>query len=60
MAICTSRALPILWGNHDGEHPERCHVCNTALSKSVPAANLYRIENVGTRPAERITSNDEE
>ncbi|EAQ06275.1 DEAD/DEAH box helicase [Yoonia vestfoldensis] len=56
-----ARALcPSCGASHDGEHPERCHVCNTALSKSVPLTNLYKIENVGTRPAERITSNDEE
>lgn len=56
-----SRALcPSCGASHDGEHPERCHVCNTALSKSVPLTNLYRIENVGTRQADRITSNDEE
>ena len=56
-----SRALcPSCGASHDGEHPERCHVCNSALSKSVPLTNLYRIENVGTRPEERITSNDEE
>ena len=56
-----ARALcPTCGASHDGEHPERCHVCSTALSKSVPLTNLYKIENVGTRPAERITSNDEE
>lgn len=56
-----SRALcPSCGASHDGEHPERCHVCNTALSKSHSLTNLYRIENVGTRQAERITSNDEE
>jgi len=56
-----SRALcPACGASHDGEHPERCHVCSSALSKSVPLTNLYRIENVGTRPEERITSNDEE
>jgi hypothetical protein len=56
-----SRALcPSCGASHDGEHPERCHVCNSPLSKAVPITNLYRIENVGTRPADRITSNDEE
>jgi superfamily II DNA/RNA helicase len=56
-----SRALcPSCGASHEGEHPERCHVCNAALSKSVPLTNLYKIESVGTRPAERITSNDEE
>ena len=57
--LSTKHVLSALWASHDGEHPEHCHVC-TALSKSVPLTNLYRIENVGTRPAERITSNDEE
>ena len=56
-----SRALCASCGaSHDGEHPERCHVCNASLSNAYPITNLYRIENVGTRPAERITSNDEE
>jgi ATP-dependent helicase YprA (DUF1998 family) len=56
-----SRALcPSCGASHDGEHPECCHVCNTALTRSVSLTNLYRIESVGTRPAERITSNDEE
>jgi hypothetical protein len=56
-----SRALcPSCGASHDGEHPERCHVCSHALSKATPLTNLYKIENVGTRPAERITSNDEE
>lgn len=51
---------PSCGASHDGEHPEKCHVCNAALSKAVPLANLYQIESVGTHPAERITSNDEE
>lgn len=56
-----SRALCASCGaSHDGEHPEKCHICNAALSKSVAITNLYRVENVGTRQAERITSNDEE
>ena len=37
-----------------------CHVCGFALSGAILVHNLYRIENVGTRPAQRITSNDEE
>ena len=46
--------------SHDDGNAEKCHVCNERLTKAVPLVNLYRIENVGTRPAERITSNDEE
>ncbi|MCE6967194.1 DEAD/DEAH box helicase [Cereibacter sphaeroides] len=56
-----NRALcPACGASHDGEHPARCHVCNGKLSKSVTLTSLFRIENVGTRPAERITSNDED
>ncbi|MBP2277013.1 DEAD/DEAH box helicase [Sphingomonas sp. PL20] len=45
---------------HDGEPPERCHVCNSGLSTSNITKQLHRIENVGTRQVERITANDEE
>lgn len=56
-----SRALcPACGASHPGEHPEQCHVCGTELTKATPVQDLYLIENVGTRAAERITSNDEE
>lgn len=45
---------------HPGEHPEKCHVCGAKLGGAILVHNLYRIENVGTRPAEHITSNDED
>jgi Lhr-like helicase len=45
---------------HDGEAPEQCHVCLNALSGSHIICDLHRIDNVGTRPVERITANDEE
>ena len=45
---------------HPGEPPESCHVCGARLSGAILIHNLYRIENVGTHQAERITSNDEE
>ena len=54
-AICTTCGA-----GHPGEHPEKCHVCGSPLGGAILVHNLYRIENVGTRPAERITSNDEE
>ena len=56
-----SRAICKMCGaGHPGEHPEKCHVCGAKLGGAILMHNLYRIENVGTRPAERITSNDED
>lgn len=56
-----SRAICKMCGaGHPGEHPEKCHVCGATLGGAILVHNLYRIENVGTRPAERITSNDED
>ena len=56
-----SRAICKACGaGHPGEHPEKCHVCGLKLDGAILVHNLYRIENVGTRPAERITSNDED
>jgi len=54
-AIC-----PHCGGAHDGEPPERCHVCDLPMSGSRITRDLYKIENVGTRRQERITANDEE
>ena len=61
MLTMQSRAICKTCGaGHPGEHPEICHVCGFALGGAILVHNLYRIENVGTRPAERITSNDED
>ena len=61
MLTTQSRAICKTCGaGHPGEHPETCHVCGFALGGAILVHNLYRIENVGTRPAERITSNDED
>ncbi len=37
-----------------------CHACGQPLSTPQTVNNIYRIENVATWPAERITANDEE
>lgn len=37
-----------------------CHACQQPLGTAEIVNNVYRIENVATRPAERITANDEE
>ena len=61
MLTTQSRAICRNCGaGHPGEHPEHCHVCGSGLGGSILVHNLYRIENVGTYPAERITSNDED
>ena len=39
---------------------DRCVSCNNPLADAVSVQNLYRIENVSTRRAERITANEEE
>jgi superfamily II DNA/RNA helicase len=42
------------------QETERCHACNAAMSGVHPVRNVLRIDNVETRPAERITANDED
>lgn len=37
-----------------------CHACQQPLGTAEIVNNVYRIENVATHPAERITANDEE
>lgn len=39
---------------------DRCVSCNAPLADAKEVQNLYRIENVSTRRAERITANEEE
>lgn len=55
VAIC-----PMCGAGHDGEPPEECHVCRHPLSHADLIQQLHRIDNVGTKQAERITANDEE
>ena len=37
-----------------------CHGCGASLGDAEIVKHVYRIENVATQPAERITANDEE
>jgi len=39
---------------------DRCVACDAALADAMEIRDLYRIENVSTRRAERITANEEE
>jgi superfamily II DNA/RNA helicase len=45
---------------HNNDEPERCHACNAPMGGVHPIRNVLRIDNVETRPAERITANDED
>jgi hypothetical protein len=47
-------------GAHEGNEPERCHVCGAPMAGTHPIRNVLRIDNVETAPAERITANDED
>jgi ribosomal protein L37E len=45
---------------HFNDHASLCHGCGVDLGDAEIVRDTYRIENVGTWPAERITANDEE
>src|SRR5690606_568362 len=45
---------------HFVSHWNDCHSCGMPLADAHNINGLYRIENVDTQPAERITANDEE
>jgi superfamily II DNA/RNA helicase len=44
----------------DKDEVSMCHACGAALGDAEIVNHIYRIENVATQPAERITANDEE
>ncbi|MGQ9369605.1 DEAD/DEAH box helicase [Azospirillum sp. ST 5-10] len=60
LATFATSVCPMCGAGHDGEAPEACHVCGHDLHSPAIIQRLYRIENVGTRQAERITANDED
>jgi len=45
---------------HFDEEASTCHACAEPLGNAERVNHIYRIENVATWPAERITANDEE
>ena len=45
---------------HFASHWNDCHSCGMPLADAHNINGLYKIENVDTQPAERITANDEE
>lgn len=45
---------------HFEDQTSMCHACGASLGTAEIVNNVYRIENVATKQAERITANDEE
>jgi hypothetical protein len=45
---------------HFDDQASTCHSCESPLGDAEIVNNIYRIENVATQQAERITANDEE
>jgi hypothetical protein len=45
---------------HFNDQASLCHACEAPLGEAQIVNHVYRIENVATQPAERITANDEE
>jgi Lhr-like helicase len=45
---------------HWTDEASMCHACQASLGDAEIVNHIYRIENVSTQPAERITANDEE
>ena len=45
---------------HFEDQASLCHACDNTLGTASVVNNVYRIENVATQPAERISANDEE
>lgn len=45
---------------HFDDQASMCHACDASLGSAEIVNHIYRIDNVATQPAERITANDEE
>jgi Lhr-like helicase len=56
----TVRICTACGAGHWTDDASMCHACHAALNTAEIVNHTYRIENVATQPAERITANDEE
>jgi hypothetical protein len=56
----TVRLCKACGAGHWDDEASMCHACGTSLGDAEIVNHTYRIENVATQPAERITANDEE
>lgn len=62
LPVRVARMCPVCGYGHFGDQLqlERCTACGTLLEGGLTLPNLYRVENVSTRRATRITSDEEE
>jgi hypothetical protein len=62
LPVRTAQMCPICGYGHFGEQLQQplCVACGTTLDGGLNLSNLYRVENVSTRRANRITSDEEE
>lgn len=56
----TVRICRACGAGHYGPERSNCHACQASLTEAEVINFVFRIENVATQPAERITANDEE
>jgi len=56
----TVRICKACGAGHWSDEASMCHACSISLGDAEIVNHTYRIENVSTQPAERITANDEE
>ena len=56
----TVRICKACGAGHWTDEVSMCHACGASLGDAEVVNHTYRIENVSTQPAERITANDEE
>jgi len=56
----TARLCRSCGAGHFRDDVSTCHACGRPLGDAEILKNIYRIENVSTSPAERITADDEE
>jgi Lhr-like helicase len=56
----TVRICNACGAGHWNDEASMCHACSASLGDAEIVNHTYRIENVSTQPAERITANDEE
>jgi hypothetical protein len=56
----TVRICKACGAGHWSDEASMCHACGVSLGNAEIVNHAYRIENVSTQPAERITANDEE
>jgi hypothetical protein len=56
----TVRICKACGAGHWTDEASMCHACSASLGDAEIVNHTYRIENVSTQPAERITANDEE